>query len=412
MKKLFAFLLLLFPILAHAFTDKQRQAICDAVNLVVQQRSIQGASVAIKQANDLVLCTAGFSHQDTAISSDMLFGIGSNTKTMTAVLLLRLQDLKQVQLDMRIGRWIQHPNVDTGITIRQLLNHTSGLGEYSATNAYRSAIMRDAGRIWNSQELLEYIPKAQFEKGTDWSYCNTNYLLAGIIAEKVMGRPLMELYRTHIFDRINMNATVLGGFEQYKLPLAHRWIEGNDLFSISLNSAWTGANAAGAVLSTSYDMITFYQSLFNRGLISNRAMDELLTLTGPEDYGLGISRKTIAGAYTIGHSGAIRGYTSVMLYLPDYNTYIAVLCNDNEAEPVAIAAAIIEQLSNVSSVEDNLSNNTQTSDTNPISTTIYDLQGKCYGRFTSKEVQQYTDALTPGLYILFTGQKAHMFVKE
>src|SRR5690606_37432589 len=122
--------------------------------------------------------THGFSAAGQPLTPGMLLGIGSNTKTFVAAALLKMQEQNMIDLDDTIGTWIQgHPNIDGHITIRQLLNHSSGLYSYTKNAALTASIASDYTVLWQPGQILPYIGTPDFPAGTVWAYSNTNYLL-------------------------------------------------------------------------------------------------------------------------------------------------------------------------------------------------------------------------------------------
>jgi D-alanyl-D-alanine carboxypeptidase len=316
-----------------------------AVDSVQKVEKIQGVSAAVVIDGDMWSGVAGESHAGRPITPDMVLGIGSNTKTCMAITLLRLQEQGLLKLDEPIRKWLPpHPNIDTTITVRKLLNHTSGVGDYSALKSYRDACLAEPTRRWALNELLDLIPVQQFAPGSSGGYCNTNYLLAGIVAQEVSGLSLYQLFRRELFNPLSMDSTRLFPDEEILGELAHRWMGGRDASNGSMNAEWSGAWAAGAVISTSAEMAQFYDALFSGRVLNTESMTQLTAFVGANDYGLGISRKVVSGTTVIGHTGEIRGYSSVMFRVPSLKANIVVLTNSIPSNPLGVAAAILRVL--------------------------------------------------------------------
>jgi D-alanyl-D-alanine carboxypeptidase len=158
---------------------------------------LRGASAAVVLADGRIWRgVAGFSVPGVPMDTAMRLGIGSITKSITATLLVRLAEQGRLSLDDSIGRWlppIRH--VDPAITVRQLLNHTSGVFDVTDAPGYRDSILADVNARWTPQRLLGLLRPPLFQRGAGWSYANTNYQLAGLVAEAVGGRPLHQLVR-------------------------------------------------------------------------------------------------------------------------------------------------------------------------------------------------------------------------
>ncbi|MBL7997284.1 MAG: serine hydrolase [Candidatus Kapabacteria bacterium] len=364
---------LLIPVLAQAsFTPEVKAKLQQALNTVRQTQSIRGVSVAMQSADEMLMLTAGESHDGVAMSSDMLLGIGSNTKTLTSLVLLRLQMKGVLNVSQSIGAWIQPSSrIDTSITIRQLLNHTSGLGDYASTAEYRQAVLENANRVWKPDELLQFIPAPAAVKGTVWNYCNTNYLLAGLIATRATGKTLAQLYRDELFAPLNLANSFLPPEEALRGTVAHRWLGTNDLVNTPITSAWSGAWAAGAVFSTAADMAQLYTSLFSGRILDSVTLSTMLTPAFQSGYGLGIKRNIVNGTETIGHTGEIRGYTSTLVRVPRHRVSIAILTNNQPGSYNEVLQELLAVLNDATtSATDDAEDYTLRVFPNPVTSTI------------------------------------------
>ena len=325
---------------AHA--DEMRTRLQGAVDAVRQRLGLHGVTASVVTPNGAWTIASGDSYVGVPIRADHVLAIGSNSKTFAAILLLRYQERGLLSLDARIGRFLAPiANVDTTITVRQLLQHTSGLGDYSATQAYRDSTLARANRLWSTSDLVKLIPAPQFAPGTSWSYCNTNYLLAGMIAQQVGGAPLHVLVRNEITGPLGLDSTRYVPQELVLGSLAHRWINGQDLSARPMTAEWSGAWAAGAIVSTAGEMTELYEALFGGRLLSSASLNQMLQFSGPDDYGLGISRKAVGGQTVFGHTGDIRGYMSTAFRVPALSASVVVLTNDEPGAPVAVADTLV-----------------------------------------------------------------------
>lgn len=333
----------LVPLAASA--DPMRTRLQGAVDVVRQREGMQGVTAAVFTPNGDWILASGESHPGVPMRADHLLAVGSNTKTLTALVLLRLQERGLIDLDDRIGRYLPPlTNVDTTVTVRQLLNHTSGLGDYVSTQAYRDTTLAQATRLWTPPQLAALIPPPQFAPGTSWSYCGTNFLLAGMIAQQAGGAPMHTLLRNEIRVPLGLDSMRFVPQEALLGTLAHRWLGGSDVTARPMTAEWSGAWAAGAVVSTAGEMAELYEGLFSGALLSSASMSEFLNFIGPESYGLGITLKNIAGRDVIGHSGSIRGYTSTAHWVPSLSSVIVVLVNELPSTPIAVTDTLVREL--------------------------------------------------------------------
>ena len=136
----------------------------------------------------------------------MLFGMGSDTKTYTATLILKLQEAGLLSLDDTIGKWIHNrPNINGQIRVRQLLNHTSGLFNYLQHPSWASSTYANLNRVWQPEEILPFVLAPDFAPGTGWNYSNTNYLVAGLIIKAVLNQPAYVTLRSRILAPQGLN---------------------------------------------------------------------------------------------------------------------------------------------------------------------------------------------------------------
>ena len=379
----------------HAADETLARKLQDAVTAVQQRLDIQGVSAAVLWNGQRYTPCAGFSFAGRAVTDDMMLAIGSNTKTMTAVLLLRLQEDGLLDLDDAVSKHLPpHPRINPSITVRQLLNHTSGLGEYAGGQAYRDSVLANPRRTWQREELFAMIPPAAAAPGEAWAYCNTNYLVAGAIAEIVGGVPLHQLLAQYISTPLQLDSMRLFPQDSLVGELAHRWLGGRDASATPMIAEWSGAWAAGAVISTARQYAAFYHQLFSEGVLSASSMSEFIAFVAPNSYGLGIRRLMVGGQIVYGHGGDIRGYTSSALWIPSLRASVVVLTNEGPGTPAAIADTIVRVLaSHTTSVQE--SADTESAFTYPAR--VYDITGAFITTVISEEALR---ELTPGMFTL------------
>jgi D-alanyl-D-alanine carboxypeptidase len=270
--------------------------------------------------------------------------IASITKTMTATVILQLVDAGKLRLDDPVGRY--QPEVPNGahITIRQLLNMTSGLFSFDEDPGFMQTWQADPGKVWNPQEQLAIAFKhpPYFAPGKEFHYSGTNYILLGLIIEQLTHQPVEEVFQQRIFTPLGMNGSSLPPATSAAIPDPHPQgymfgtlldlLEGpkvyaaagtpHDVTSWSRSEGWT----AGAVISTVHDLQIWAKALATGQLLSSVAHQEQLSFTpqSQDGYGLGISN---SGGGFVGHVGANPGFQSWMGYQPQIGATIVVLTN-------------------------------------------------------------------------------------
>jgi len=286
---------------------------------------------------------SGISHPGVPITSDMEFAIASNTKLFTAVLLLKLAENNKLRLSDSLHAFLpSYKNIDSNITIRQLLNHTSGLDDVTSVPGYPDSIMNNPRRVYTASELLTWTGTPTFAPGKGWEYCNTNYLLAGLIAEKVTGQSYGKLLRDSILNPLKLDSTFLDVHDSVLYTIAHPWQAGRDNAAtprISLNSA---AGAAGAMYSTSSEMLQWYDALMSGKVINAQSIKEMTTFVEKERYGMGIAEYIVSGKSVWTHGGQIwGGYNSSMMYDPATGIIVCILTNQLPAQAFPISLQML-----------------------------------------------------------------------
>jgi D-alanyl-D-alanine carboxypeptidase len=229
------------------------------------------------------------------------FRIGSVTKTFTATLVLQLVDQNRISLDDPVGRYLPGFIPAGGkITIRELLQHRSGLDNYTEyplwmDQAERSASVRplDALRFAASLPLL-------FAPGSQWAYSNTNYIALGLVIEKVTGHPFGRELQQRILTPLALTHTELATTR--RLPDLHD--EGTNP-----NLPW----AAGGIVSNAQDLARFFSALLSGHLVSRASLAKMMQTTpGPTQDGLGIFATDHPCGRFWGHTGGILDYQTIV----------------------------------------------------------------------------------------------------
>jgi D-alanyl-D-alanine carboxypeptidase len=272
----------------------------------------------------------------------MEFGIASNTKLFTAVLMLKLAENNHISLEDSLHQYLPtYNNIDPNITIRQLLNQTTGLDDVTNVPGYADSIMANPNRVFTASELLSWAGPPIFTAGTNWNYCNTNYLLAAMIAESATGRTYGQLLRDSILTPLNLDSTFLDVYDTVLYRIAHPWQNGFDNFNIPRTSVNSAAWSAGAMYSTSGEMTDWYNALMNGQVLNQASFNEMTTFVGSGNYGMGIAETNINNQTVWYHGGQIwGGYNSSMMYDTASGIIICVLVNQIPAQAYLISSQL------------------------------------------------------------------------
>lgn len=291
--------------------------------------------------------TSGVSYPGQPITSDMKFGIASNTKLFTAVTILKLTENNVLSLDDALSDWIPtYPNVNPNITIRQLLNHTSGVSDPFLYGSLIDTVEAHPTHAYTPQEVLTWLGAPIFSPGTGYSYSNVNYILAGMVAESATGIPISQLIRDNILTPLQLNDNFYDLEEPEINPIAHRWDNGVDIHTTSRISLNTSAGPAGSLFSTSSNIVQWYQLLMSGQVLNANSFAELTTFATPGNYGLGLGLFTFFGKTCWGHGGTTTGYKSRTIYDPCMKASVCGLSNSTPSAVDGITAKLYEVLIN------------------------------------------------------------------
>ena len=261
--------------------------------------------------------------------------IGSNTKTFVAVVILQLVQEGKITLDEPIETYLpgllKGEGIDaTKITVRQLLQHTSGLPEYTDQIGLEDIFqVRDI--YYSPRDLIDIAltHPAAFEPGSQFKYTNTNYIVLSLLAEKVTHRPLAEQITQRITEPLGLTHTYYPGPGEEDIRGTHphgyhRNSSAEEWKDITrMDPSWAGG--AGAMISTPSELGTFIQATFNGTLLTQDSITEMKKTvdTGQPNhgYGLGIfSMPLSCGGEAWGHSGGLPGYVTQNMVGPDGTT--------------------------------------------------------------------------------------------
>lgn len=301
-----------------------------------------GVVIFVSDGNETWTAVRGMSDLDAGTPMQVTdrFRIASMTKTFVAVLILQLAEEGWLNLDDEIGGYLPAEvisSLDNGdeITIRQLLNMTSGIYNYTDTDDYNFMLEIDPDHPWTAAETVSYVYgfEAYFDPGEGYHYSNTNYnLLEMIIAaltESTLGQQLEE----RIFIPLGLQDTYLETAEGIGVGLVHGyedWDEDGVLEDVTFINDSIGLGAAG-IVSTAADLDVFLRGLAAGELLSAASLAEMTAWIEDGEggfYGLGLVNYGDDAMEAYGHSGAIGGFQSDMVYVPDGNLTVIILTNN------------------------------------------------------------------------------------
>ncbi|MBB6120000.1 serine hydrolase domain-containing protein [Nocardiopsis algeriensis] len=282
------------------------------------------------------------------------FRIGSTTKTLVATVVLRLVAENRLGLDDPVAAFLPGFGLDGRITVRMLLQHTSGIfnftGEFDPDGTLLPGIpvqgqeyVDNLSRTYQPQELvlLALSEPARFEPGTDWSYSNTNYVLAKLLIEEVTGCSLASEMRRLVLEPLGMSNTVVpDASPEIPEPHAHGYYRYEDAGRSKLadvtrmNPSWV--SSAGDMISTTRDLHTFVSALMGGELLPAPLLAEMCTphpKSGDFRYGLGLFvEDTDCGGTVVHHNGGFAGWAALMYSTPDGSTTLTASLTTGDTE--------------------------------------------------------------------------------
>lgn len=283
----------------------------------------------------------GFADVENKLNADKntIYRIGSITKTFTAVLIMKAIEENKIQLDQTLNKY--YPSIENAnkITIEQLLYHRTGIHSFTNDEDYLT---------WNTtekteKELIEIIAKgkSEFEPDSKFEYSNANYILLSFILQKIYKKNYAEILKEKITTPLDLNNTFSGENNKAK---------DKNCSSYSFNGKWEKENVthlsipmgAGAISSTPVDLVKFADALFTEKIIKKKSIDQMTTFK--DDFGIGLFSFPFYDTIGFGHTGAIDGFTSMLIYFPETKISFAMTSNgtnysNNEIAKTVLSAA-------------------------------------------------------------------------
>jgi CubicO group peptidase (beta-lactamase class C family) len=351
----------------RSLSPKAVAAIDLAMQRAVDSGWIAGGAVAVSMDGRQVFSRGyGLANLETAtpVGGDAVFRIGSLTKQFTAAAVLLLVQDGRLQIDDPAAKYLPELPRDDPTTLRQLLNHTSGIADYVG----RPGFERETMVPHTTDQLVAYVtaqtPLHLFPPGTQWRYSSSNYILAGAIVERVSDMPLGRFLETRIFDPLGMTQTALDDEHDVVPHRATGYDRTAHGFSNARQISMTVPFAAGAIRSTPHDLLLWTEAL-SHGRVLKPAALRLMTTPArlndgspametlpdggrrPVSYGMGLFVGGDPARPDLWHEGAIDGFTSHLGLFGRTDFAVAVLVNTspNEHLPIGDVVAALQRAS-------------------------------------------------------------------
>ena len=338
-------------------------ALQDTVDTTARELMIPGAMVLLRTPQREFIVSYGTTQLGaaTAPRADTHFRIASNTKTMTSAVILLLAQEGKIALGDSISKYVAGIPSGDAITIAELLSMRSGLYNYTNASELAASLDHDPARAWTPAELLAIALRhpPTFPPGQAYEYSNTNYLLLGLIVEKVETKALADVFAARLFGPLGMRETSLPASSSNTLPepYSHGYLYGSSSYALTdapypadlQAQAKAGtlkpnddtdqnpsyALAAGGAISTARELAVWIRALVGGEVLSSSSQRQWLESPAPEDtnkpdgqkYGYGIAQISFGPNRLYFHGGEMPGYNSFMGHDPINDVTLIVWTN-------------------------------------------------------------------------------------
>lgn len=298
---------------------------------------------------------------DDPMTTGTAFALASVSKTFTAAVVLQLVEEGRLTLDQPVAPLLPAYRLDRRITVRMLLDHTSGLTDFFLGKGIDAALQKAPDATWTPPRSWRYVPRPLAVPGRAWIYSNTNYLLLGELVGAVTGHPLAEEVRTRLLDPLGLATAWYQAVETPRAAGALGYLMtakaggGWNVRAVAepsgvmpFRSVVTAAGGAGSIAATALDAARWMRAWAGGQVLDPTLQAAMLAdvtrtvkLHARIPYGLGIQRITIDGRVALGHSGRFLGMRGDVRYLPALGITIAVLTNQSALDPIRLSTQLL-----------------------------------------------------------------------
>ncbi|UCE58391.1 MAG: beta-lactamase family protein [Phycisphaerales bacterium] len=338
------------PTLSPQVSDARLQRVQKRLDKFCKANDIPGATFGMVLADGSSMAPASGVSDRTAgrvmKPTDRMLS-GSIGKTYVSAVMLQLVEEGRVDLSSKISHWFgkdawfpRLPNAYE-LTLRMLMTHTSGIPRHIFTPEFQAAVKDQPQKVWQSEELVAFVLDAEplFPPGQGWSYADTNYILVGMIIERVTGRTFYEELADRILGPLELVDTspsdhpclrgLINGYSVEGNPFSiPPEVAPNKCYAINPQVEWTG----GGLISTASDLARWAWLLYGGDVLKDKTLGQLLdgVVIGNDPqrkYGLGVMIRSSRRGPVCGHAGWMPGYVSLMAYYSDHRIALAVQVN-------------------------------------------------------------------------------------
>lgn len=326
---------------------------------IILENNIPGINLAVVMPNNEILAvSAGYSDKEKQVlmkPEDKMFS-GSTGKTFCAAVILQLVDEGKLNLDDQVSKYFGNeewftrlPNANE-VTVRMLLNHTSGIPRYVFDDSIWKAMQADPDKIWTGVERLSYIFDTEpvHPAGMGWGYSDTNYIILGMLIERLTGNEYYAELTKRILNPMNLSNTLPGntreipglipGYSAFsaELFIPEKVLLDNGKFAFNPQMEFTG----GGIACTTSDLAKWGKLYYGGKVFSGKSLelmrtpsDQKTSLDDNAGYGFAAFVWNENGQLSYGHTGFFPGYVTIFEYIPDLDVSIGMQWNTDKKNP-------------------------------------------------------------------------------
>ncbi|WP_299678567.1 serine hydrolase domain-containing protein [uncultured Dokdonia sp.] len=317
------FLLSFCPLVAQVQQEDQLDAIFETLDTT--KKAMGGISI-YKDGKEVYQKSFGYANiaQENKSIATTKYRIGSVTKMYTATIIIQLIEEGKLQIDTPLSAFFPKLPNASSITIKNLLKHQSGLFNITEDEDFSTWMLMPQSRV----SMLGRMVKngVIFDPGTDTSYCNTNYILLGYIAEDITGKSFNDIVEARIITPLQLERTFVGvdSPKSKEEAISYQWSD-NQWEVVTAYTDMSAPGGAGAIVSTPSEVNMFTTGLYTGRLISQTSYQQMTDVS--TGMGMGLGGMPVMGMQAYGMSGQIDGFKSLAIFFPEQETSMTLVSN-------------------------------------------------------------------------------------
>lgn len=354
MKYKLTFIFTVVITICNAQLDSKTTSYIDSIMNAYYKPNEPGAVILIAEEGNVLFRKAyGMANLELNIpqKAENNFAIASNTKQFTAVCILQLVQQGKINLQDNIKKYLPAYNTHgRHISVENLLTHTSGIVDYPSISTFNKEHIHHT----TQEDIIQSFQNdsLQFEPGTEYNYCNSNYFLLGVMIEKVSGLSFEEYLQKNIFDVVGMKNTFVGSHFKLTPNLVNGYqLMDDGKYFPAFYFDWSWPFSAGGIISNVDDLLKWDEALYTNKILDQKWIDlaetsYILKNGDTTGYGYGREIGDFVGMKCVRHGGAIDGFTAEFHRIPSKHIYFVGLTNNSEKHPGMLPELVYRIINN------------------------------------------------------------------